>query len=347
MVRTAPHAAVPKPNKDSAGVAVCRKKCDSPLRKLHRYRRHPLRQHQLYAALELILREGSIRKAAEYLTISPSALNRQVQALEADLGVPLFERSARGVRLSSAGEIYYRHFSEQLAAFERARETVAALQGLRIGHVRVAVSPDLAAHCLPSALAAFRVVHPRLRLAVQRAAERPAEALEAASSDLALVLAATPPDGTEVLATAEIEAVAIVPAASGAEPLRPGDLLDHDLILPPETSPLRRAIDRYGRRRRLSLRPAVVTEDPVAPVVIAGRPTLQIRLAPDIAPGWLAASAARVRPLPSLPPLRAMVLQAEGRVLPVAAARFAEVLAACLGQVEAGRGTGGTGRGGE
>jgi DNA-binding transcriptional LysR family regulator len=53
-----------------------------------------------------VARYGSIRKAAEELHIVQSALSRQIHKLEQDLGVPLFERHARGVQLTSAGEIF-------------------------------------------------------------------------------------------------------------------------------------------------------------------------------------------------------------------------------------------------
>ena len=56
-----------------------------------------------------VARHGSIREAAEELNVAQSALSRQIQKLEQDFGVPLFQRHARGVELTSAGEIFLRH----------------------------------------------------------------------------------------------------------------------------------------------------------------------------------------------------------------------------------------------
>jgi len=53
--------------------------------------------------------EGSVRKASEKLNIAASAVSRRITGIEEDLGVPLFERHARGVRLTEAGKILLDH----------------------------------------------------------------------------------------------------------------------------------------------------------------------------------------------------------------------------------------------
>src|ERR1700749_5175148 len=62
---------------------------------------------QLHSSLlryfDEVVRAGSIRGAAQKLNVASSAINRQVLRLEADLGVKLFERGARRLRLSAAG----------------------------------------------------------------------------------------------------------------------------------------------------------------------------------------------------------------------------------------------------
>ena len=54
-------------------------------------------------------RAGSIRQAAERLHVAPSAVNRRIKDLEAELGVPLFERLPRGMRLTAAGELFVQY----------------------------------------------------------------------------------------------------------------------------------------------------------------------------------------------------------------------------------------------
>ena len=64
-----------------------------------------LQPPRLYLILDTVARAGSIRKAAERLRIASTALNRTILNVEKDLGTPLFERLARGVRLTAAGEV--------------------------------------------------------------------------------------------------------------------------------------------------------------------------------------------------------------------------------------------------
>lgn len=52
--------------------------------------------------IDAVARAGSIRKAADSLSITSTALNRRLLAIEEDLGVPIFERLPRGVRLNAA-----------------------------------------------------------------------------------------------------------------------------------------------------------------------------------------------------------------------------------------------------
>ena len=81
--------------------------------------------------IDAIARAGSIRKAAETLSITSTALNRRVLALEAELGVAIFERLPRGVRLSTAGELLTQHIRNQASDLEKLRSQIADLTGER------------------------------------------------------------------------------------------------------------------------------------------------------------------------------------------------------------------------
>jgi len=87
-------------------------------------------RHQLpLKYLDTVARVGSIRKAAEQLAITSSALNRRIIAMEKDLGVPLFDRVAKGVRLNAAGELVIHHIRTQLADMDRVKSQIHDLQG--------------------------------------------------------------------------------------------------------------------------------------------------------------------------------------------------------------------------
>jgi DNA-binding transcriptional LysR family regulator len=76
-----------------------------------------------------VARQGSIRKAAEALSVASSAVNRQILRLEDEIGVPLFERSRAGVRPTAAGELLLRHVRETQIEFQRAQAEIASLAG--------------------------------------------------------------------------------------------------------------------------------------------------------------------------------------------------------------------------
>jgi DNA-binding transcriptional LysR family regulator len=114
-----------------------------------------------------VVRAGSIRAAAQKLNVASSAINRQVLRLEADLGVKLFERGARRLRLTAAGEILIHHVRRTLRDAERAESEIEDLQGLRRGIVRLAVIEGAAADLVIDAVAEFRKRYPRIRFFVQ------------------------------------------------------------------------------------------------------------------------------------------------------------------------------------
>jgi LysR family hydrogen peroxide-inducible transcriptional activator len=107
-----------------------------------------------------VAREGSMTRAAASLFLAQPTLSVQIRKLEQDVGAPLFERLARRVQLTAAGEAFLEHAERALAEVERGRERVAEVAGVRQGRVSVGVLPSVGAHLLPAVLAAFRAEHP-------------------------------------------------------------------------------------------------------------------------------------------------------------------------------------------
>ncbi len=68
-----------------------------------------------FASIAEVARSGSIRRAAERLNLTPSALTRRIQDIEHELGATLFERLPQGMRLNAAGELTARHIRDQFA----------------------------------------------------------------------------------------------------------------------------------------------------------------------------------------------------------------------------------------
>lgn len=111
-----------------------------------------------------IAERGSLRGAARHLALAQPALTRSVHELERELGAPLFERRARGMRLTPMGESFVRRATAILSEVRRAREEVEQLSGGVGGKVVAGLS--LAPHValLPKALPAFRKHYPHVQL---------------------------------------------------------------------------------------------------------------------------------------------------------------------------------------
>jgi DNA-binding transcriptional LysR family regulator len=114
-----------------------------------------------------VARAKSIRKAAETLNVTASAVNRRIADLEIELGAPLFERLPRGVRLTAAGEVFVNYLRKQNAEVERMKSHIEDLKGLRRGTIRLACSQALALEFLPKAIADFRKTHPLVEFDVK------------------------------------------------------------------------------------------------------------------------------------------------------------------------------------
>ena len=95
---------------------------------------------------------GSIRKAADVLNVSASAIDRQILNVEADIGMSLFERLPSGLRLTAAGEIMMASGKRWRKEQAGVRAQMEDLRGLKRGHVDIAVIDALAKGFLPATI---------------------------------------------------------------------------------------------------------------------------------------------------------------------------------------------------
>jgi DNA-binding transcriptional LysR family regulator len=108
----------------------------------------------------------SIREAARRLDIASSAITRQVAQLEDALGIALFIREKRRLRLSPAGEILFRHSRRLAAPIEAAVSEIEMLRGIKSGSVRIAAAESIGLSFLPRLITDFGRRYPRLNLDV-------------------------------------------------------------------------------------------------------------------------------------------------------------------------------------
>jgi LysR family hydrogen peroxide-inducible transcriptional activator len=98
---------------------------------------------------------GSFSRAAERSHVSQPSLSQQILKLEAELGVRLFDRLGRSVRLTEVGKTFLPHARAVLRELEAARGDVVESKDSISGQVRVGIIPTVAPYFLPPVLAAF------------------------------------------------------------------------------------------------------------------------------------------------------------------------------------------------
>lgn len=204
-------------------------------------------------------------RASQRLRIAQPALSRQIRLLEAEMGVALFERLPRGVRLTPAGRSFLadmRGLERQMAqAVEAAR---AAAQG-RKGLLRLGFIEAVAWHGLiPDALRQFRAAHPEVELGlVAMPTADQLAALRRGDSDAALVYNAQSTDELTALPLVRHPVILAVPTSSplaGRAMVRVADMEGHSLIGFQRRASPRFYDDVHARFRDLGLMPRYVAE---------------------------------------------------------------------------------------
>jgi len=137
--------------------------------------------------LREVAARGTLAAAAEALFMTPSAVSQQMAVLEREAGVPLLERSGRGVKLTEAGRGLVENTERILAALEHAEADLAAASRGVVGHVRVSAFPTAARSVLVPALVDLREHHPNLRVSmIDLEPEESLPALKARELDVVL-----------------------------------------------------------------------------------------------------------------------------------------------------------------
>ncbi len=124
---------------------------------------HPKALRYLSAVAQL----GSVQAAAREVSISASAIDRQILLLEQDLGVPLFERLPRGMRPTAAGELLLALSQRWKADLNRTLSDIQQLQGVNQGQLRIAAMDSHANGLLPEFVHTVHTEYPGVELDVE------------------------------------------------------------------------------------------------------------------------------------------------------------------------------------
>jgi len=292
----------------------------------------PVRNLLIYKYIDTTARAGSVRQAAEILSITPSSLNRRIQSLEQELGTPLFERHAKGVRLNPAGEQAIHTFRRHLADIETLKARIEDLKGARRGTVSIVCSQSLLPIFLPTQIQSYRAQFPgvefRVHMADGEAAER---ALMTYDADLAIVFSPLAMENFETIATTRQPVFAIMCAShklATKSRLRLSDCLGYPLALPKSPYAVRNLLDLEAKRLSETLRPVVETESYIfLRNYVASSDALGFEIKIGLPHGVSDGTVVRPIDLRISDGGLLHLAQLRGRSLPVGAAKFAEQVA--------------------
>lgn len=194
-----------------------------------------------------VARAGSIRKASEELHVASSAVSRQIQKIEDELGTPLFERLPNGLRLTQAGKATLRHAKATLHDFELLTGELGALKGKKTGLVSIAALDSLFVRFLPDQIKEFHKLHPAVNVRVHSGVQsRIATMVAEGEIDIGITFNLPHPDDTRFIAEIPMPLMAMV---SADHPLAKrtsvslSECAQYNLLLQVDTEPLRSMIE--------------------------------------------------------------------------------------------------------
>ncbi|RMN40112.1 LysR family transcriptional regulator, cyn operon transcriptional activator [Pseudomonas syringae] len=121
------------------------------------------RQLQYFLAIAETLH---FSKAAESLFVTQPTLSHQLSELEAQIGMPLFDRTGGTVRLTQAGKIFREYAARSINAIEEGCIALSELEGLERGDLRLGVTQSFIKRLMPPIISEFRLKYPAIQLQV-------------------------------------------------------------------------------------------------------------------------------------------------------------------------------------
>ncbi|GAC1553591.1 MAG: LysR family transcriptional regulator [Herpetosiphon sp.] len=196
---------------------------------------------QQLRSFEAVARLGHVTRAAAELHLAQPSLSRQIQVLESELGVALFDRIGRRLELTDAGKLLLPYAHRILRELANARRTLRERADLTTGRVSIGVPPTVGTHLLPRAIAEWNTSYQGIAIELHEAGTGTLlSLLEQGQVDLAVVSLPVAHVAYAELFTEELViAVADSHILAGKPDLLPADLAAEQFILFPEGYELR------------------------------------------------------------------------------------------------------------
>jgi DNA-binding transcriptional LysR family regulator len=205
--------------------------------------------------LKAIAAEGSFKRAADSLYVSQPAVSLQVQNLERQLDVPLFDRGGRRAQLTEAGHLLLEYGDKILTLCQETCRAIEDLQNLQGGTLIVGASQTTGTYLLPRMIGVFREKYPEVSVQLHvHSTRRTAWSVANGQVDLAIIGGEVPAElqeSLEVIPYAEDELALIIPgghAFAKQGSIQKEDLYKLKFIALDSQSTIRKVIDQVLTR---------------------------------------------------------------------------------------------------
>lgn len=213
--------------------------------------------------IEAVAEHGSIQAASRAIGISASAIDRQIVQLEDRLGVRLFDRMTTGMALSIVGETFVVLARRWRADEDRIWSDVKQMQGVDLGHIRLATMDSLVNGPIPKFLTRIAEKYPRVRVDVEIATPDDAvQAIISRKADIALAFNLKPQRDVHVAWTENLPLVCVAAPFHplvNPSPVTLRDVIDFPLVLQSRALAIRRILEARHAWILSENRPPVVT----------------------------------------------------------------------------------------
>jgi len=210
---------------------------------------------------QAVAQAGSVSAGARKLRVSQSAVSKQLAEFESTLGLSLFDRLPRGVRLTDAGRLLQTH-ADRLIATEK--EAEAAIRDLKMGvrgRLQIGASRTVGAYLMPPLLARFRREFADVEIALHVENTATIESrLIAGEIDIGFAEGIIGSDLLEYQVFDRDELILIVApdhALAGAKQVSPSQLAQHDILMHETGSGTRSVTEKALSEKGITLRPCM------------------------------------------------------------------------------------------
>ncbi len=205
--------------------------------------------------LKAIAAEGSFKRAADSLYVSQPAVSLQVQNLEKQLNVPLFDRGGRRAQLTEAGQLLLSYGEKIITLCQETCRAIEDLQNLQGGTLIIGASQTTGTYLLPRMIGLFRQKYPDVSVQLQvHSTRRTSWAVANGQVDLAIIGGEVPAelrDTLKIIPYAEDELALILPVfhtLAKAQTIQKEDLYKLNFITLDSQSTIRKVIDQVLTR---------------------------------------------------------------------------------------------------